>query len=233
MTIPVAILAGGQASRLLPITQAIPKALIKVANEPFIDHQLRLLRRNGIGRVVLCVQHLGEMVRDFVGDGDRFGLEIAYSFDGETLLGTGGALRRAMPLLGPTFFVLYGDSYLDIQYQEVLRAFGRSRAPALMTVFRNEGRWDKSNAIFDGSRVTRYDKKALVPEMKYIDYGLSVLSDAVLSERPVGVPFDLAEVYSVLAADGKLAGHEVNSRFFEIGSPAGLAEIDAYLRGRQ
>jgi NDP-sugar pyrophosphorylase family protein len=233
MMIPVAILAGGQATRLLPIAQTIPKALMKVANEPFIAHQLRLLRRNGVGRVVLCVQHLGEMIRDFVGDGHRFGLEIAYSFDGATLLGTGGALRRALPLLGPTFFVLYGDSYLDIEYQEVLHAFGHSGAPALMTVFRNEGQWDTSNVIFNGSRVIRYDKKALVPEMKYIDYGLGVLSDGVFSERPDGVPFDLAEVYSALAAAGKLAGHEVKHRFFEIGTPAGLAETDAYLRGQQ
>jgi NDP-sugar pyrophosphorylase family protein len=230
--LPVTILAGGIATRLRPISGTTPKALIAVAGEPFIAHQLRLLRREGVERVVLCVGHLGEMIRGFIGDGRGFGLKVEYSFDGDKLLGTGGALKRALPLLGDAFFVLYGDSYLDIAYAPVLAAFRRARAPALMTVFRNDGRWDTSNVMFDGVRVVRYEKSAPTPDMRYIDYGLGILTPATLLHRPVGSAFDLAEVYRTLADAGELAGFEVTRRFYEIGTPAGLAETDAFLKGQ-
>jgi D-sedoheptulose 7-phosphate isomerase len=230
--IPVAILAGGLATRLRPTTATLPKALIDIAGEPFVAHQLRLLRREGIERVVLCVGYLGEMVRDFVGDGRGFGLDVAYSFDGDTLLGTGGALRRALPLLGDAFYVLYGDSYLDIAYKPALAAFRRSGAPALMTVFRNEGRWDTSNVVFDGVRVVRYSKRTRTPDMHHIDYGLGILTGQALADWPAETSFDLAEVYGVLADLGQLAAYEVTHRFYEIGTPEGITETDAYLRGR-
>lgn len=230
--IPVAILAGGLATRMRPVTETLPKSLIPVAGEPFIAHQLRLLRREGVARVVLCIGHLGERIRDYVGDGARFGLAVAYSVDAAPLLGTGGALRRALPLLDEAFFVLYGDSYLDIAYAPVLDAFRRSGAPALMTVFRNEGRWDTSNVLFDGKSILRYDKKAPSPEMRHIDYGLGILSPEVLAERPAGEAFDLAEIYGALAAAGRLAGYEATRRFYEIGTPGGLADTEAYLVGR-
>jgi D-sedoheptulose 7-phosphate isomerase len=228
---PVAILAGGLATRLHPRTTTLPKALVSVAGEPFIAHQLRLLRRKGIERVVLCVAHLGEMIREFVADGRQFGLEVAYSFDGPMLMGTGGALRRALPLLGQAFFVLYGDSYLDVALAPILLAFRRSGAPALMTVLRNEGRWDTSNVLFDGARVVRYDKRAPSLDMRYIDYGLGILSDNALAEWNTNASFDLADVYAKLAAGGQLAGYEVTRRFYEIGTPEGLAQTDTYLKG--
>lgn len=228
--IPVAILAGGLATRLLPMTDAIPKSLVPVAGEPFIAHQLRLLRREGVVRVVLCVGHLGEMIEDFVGDGREFGLDVVYSFDGDRLMGTGGALRRALPLLGDEFFVLYGDSYLDIAFEPVLLTYWHSGAEALMTVFRNEGRWDTSNVQFDGVRVTRYDKRDLLPDLHYIDYGLGILPARVLTEKSSDEVFDLAEIYRALAASGELSGYEVTRRFYEIGTPRGLSETDTYLR---
>jgi N-acetyl-alpha-D-muramate 1-phosphate uridylyltransferase len=230
--IPVAILAGGLATRLGQVSKTVPKALIPVAGEPFIAHQLRLLRRENVERVVLCVGHLGSLIQDFVGDGARFGLEVAYSEDGEKLLGTGGALRQAQPLLGEAFFVLYGDSYLDIDYTPVTAAFRGSGASALMTVFRNQGRWDTSNVLFDGIHVVRYDKRAPTPDMHYIDYGLGLLTAEVLAGRPAATAFDLADVYTALAAAGRLAGYEAKQRFYEIGTSAGLAETDAYLRER-
>src|SRR5262249_11294290 len=150
---PVAILAGGLATRLRPLTEKIPKALIELAGEPFIAHQLRLLHRENIQRVVLCLGFLGEMVRELVKDGARFGLEVGYSFDGDKLLGTGGALKQALPQLGEVFFVLYGDSYLDVALKPIYEAFDVSGGPALMTVFCNEGRWDTSNVLFDGTNV--------------------------------------------------------------------------------
>jgi N-acetyl-alpha-D-muramate 1-phosphate uridylyltransferase len=230
--LPVAILAGGVGSRLGPVTETLPKALVEVAGAPFVVHQLRLLRREGVERVVLCVGHLGEQIERVVGDGGRFGLKVAYSFDGKTLMGTGGALRRALPLLGDAFFVLYGDSYLDVALPPIELAFRAQKQPALMTVFRNEGRFDTSNVLFEGTRIVAHDKRAPHPAMRHIDYGLGVLTAGALSERSADRPFDLSEVYSALAADGRLAGHEVTQRFYEIGTPAGLAATDQYLRSK-
>jgi NDP-sugar pyrophosphorylase family protein len=227
---PVAILAGGMATRLRPITEKIPKALVNVAGEPFLAHQLRLLSGAGLRDVVVCAGYLGEMIEAEFGDGARLGVRIEYSFDGPRLLGTGGALKRALPLLRKNFFVLYGDSYLPIDYREVGRAFLTSQKPALMTVFKNDGRWDTSNVWFDGKQIRRYDKKDPGPEMHYIDYGLGVLRAEVLSHWADNEAFDLADVYHRLVAEKKLAGHEVTQRFYEIGSPEGLVELDALLR---
>jgi NDP-sugar pyrophosphorylase family protein len=227
---PVAILAGGLATRMRPHTETIAKAMLEVAGEPFIAHQLRLLRREGADSVVLCLGYLGEQVAEFVGDGGRFGLRVQVSYDGAALLGTGGALRRALPLLGENFFVLYGDSYLDVPLREVWECFRTSGQPALMSVFRNEGRWDTSNAVYDGSLVVYYNKKERRPDMAHIDYGLGLLSGSVFADRPAGQGFDLADLYTALAASGRLAGWESRRRFYEIGSPAGLAETDQYLR---
>ncbi|MBV8925128.1 MAG: nucleotidyltransferase family protein [Bradyrhizobium sp.] len=228
---PVAILAGGLATRMRPATERIPKALLEVAGRPFVEHQLALLRREGVGRVVLCVGFLGEMIEAAIGDGARFGLEVSYSFDGEKLLGTGGALRQALPRLGERFFVLYGDSYLEIGYAAVQAAYRRSGLPALMTVFRNEGRWDTSNVLFDGSRIVRYDKRHPTADMKFIDYGLGILNGDVLRAVRAGA-FDLSDLYTALALEGRLAGYEATRRFYEIGTPSGLAEADSHLRGQ-
>jgi MurNAc alpha-1-phosphate uridylyltransferase len=227
---PVAILAGGLATRMRPVTEQIPKALIEVAGRPFVEHQLRLLQREGVRKVVLCVGYLGEMIEAVIGDGSRFGLSVSYNFDGERLLGTGGALQRALPLLGQHFFALYGDSYLDIAYAPVQATYRDSGLPALMTVFRNEGRWDTSNVLFDGKRVVRYDKRHPTPDMQFIDYGLGVLSSDLFNVAQDEV-FDLSDLYASLAAEGRLAGLEEKQRFYEIGTPSGLAEADGHLRG--
>jgi NDP-sugar pyrophosphorylase family protein len=230
---PVAILAGGLATRLRPITETIPKALIAVAGEPFLAHQLRLLQAAGLRRVVLCVGYLGERIEEEFGDGSSFGVELFYSFDGPVLLGTGGALKKALPLLGDRFLVVYGDSYLPIDYAAPTRAFAASEKLALMTLFRNENRWDPSNVWFEDGEIKNYDKRKRTPEMKHIDYGLGVLSARALSVWPADRAFDLANVYSELLGRHELAGYEVNQRFYEIGSPQGIEELDAMLRGRQ
>ena len=228
--IPVALLAGGLATRLRPITETIPKAMVEVAGRPFIDHQLALLRRNGIRRVVLCLGYLGEQVRAYLGDGSAVGMELRYSFDGERLLGTGGALRRAAPLLGPLCWVMYGDSYLDIDYQAVLTYFASQHALGLMTVLENSNRWDRSNVVFRDGRLLRYDKRAQTPEMAYIDYGAALLRQAALERIPIDQPYDLADLYSELVAEQQMIGYEVTQRFYEIGSHEGLAETQAYLQ---
>jgi len=228
---PVAILAGGLATRMHPATQTIPKSLIEVAGRPFIEHQLELLRAGGIKNVVLCVGYLGGMIEAHIGDGKRFGLSVRYSFDGEKLLGTGGALRWALPLLGNDFFVLYGDSYLEIDYAAVQAGYRASTKPALMTVFRNEGQWDTSNVLFDGEKILRYDKRNPTADMKYIDYGLGILSGDLLKHRG-SEAFDLADIYAELVAGDRLAGFEATKRFYEIGTPSGLALTEGHLKGK-
>jgi NDP-sugar pyrophosphorylase family protein len=231
--LPVAILAGGLATRLRPATEKIPKALLSVADEPFLVHQLRLLRSEGFRKVVLCVGYLGEMIEATIGDGKRLGLKIDYSFDGPTLLGTGGALKRALPELGKRFLVIYGDSYMPADYGAIVEAFVQSGKPALMTVLENEGRWDASNVWFEKGKIQRYDKRLRTPEMRHIDYGISVLTPGVFAGFPENVPFDLADLYSRLVSDQQMAAYEVNQRLYEIGSAEGLAELDSLLRNKK
>jgi NDP-sugar pyrophosphorylase family protein len=225
--VPVALLAGGLATRLRPVTETIPKALVELAGKPFIDHQLALLHRSGIRRVVMCLGHLGERVRDHCGDGSRYGLDLRYSFDGPTLMGTGGALARAAGLLDEVFWVMYGDSYMDMDYRAVLAHFNATdprRTLGLMTVLRNNNRWDRSNVVFRDGRLVRYDKKAQTPAMDYIDYGVALLRRPALAPIPADRPSDLAGLYSALVEEGRMVGYEVTNRFYEIGTPAALEE---------
>jgi len=227
---PVALLAGGLATRLRPITEKIPKLLVEVAGEPFFSHQLRLLKKNGLTRIVLCAGHLGERIVEQYGNGSKWGVEIQYSFDGEKLLGTGGALVRALPQLGDAFYVLYGDSYLPIDYRDVGRSFLNSGQPGLMTVFENHGAFDTSNVWFEDGRIRLYSKKEKTPQMKHIDYGLGLFRAAAFADCPHDTVIDLADVQTALCRQGRLAGYEVKHRFYEIGSPAGLQELDHLLR---
>ena len=190
-------------------------------------NQLRLLKSAGLKTVVVCAGYLGEMIRDAIGDGSRFGLEVLYSFDGPRLLGTAGALGKARPLLGERFQVLYGDSYLPCDYLAIQDAFARSGRQGMMTVYQNEGQYDSSNVEFADGEILVYDKKRRTGRMRYIDYGLGVFQAAVLDMIPDGQPFDLADVYSELLTRGELAAYEVADRFYEIGSSAGLEEMQA------
>jgi MurNAc alpha-1-phosphate uridylyltransferase len=224
MRLPVAILAGGLATRLWPITEGTPKSLVEVAGRPFVEHQLDLLREAGFRDVVLCVGHLGAQVQELLGDGSRLGVQLLYVEDGPELLGTGGALRRALPLLGEAFLVMYGDSYLDCDYRAVEASFLESGKKGLMTVYRNDGQWERSNVGYEAGRVEAYDKNAAAGTFHYVDYGLSALRADVLAGYPTGRKFDLSTVFADLIAGGQMAGYEVADRFYEIGSPAGLAE---------
>lgn len=229
MSLPVAILAGGVATRLGPLAKDTPKALIEVAGRPFAAHQLELLKKNGIERVVFCVGHLGDRIKSALGDGSDFGLKAIYVFDGPKLLGTGGALRQALPWLGQSFFVLYGDSYLDCDYAEIEAHFTASGKPGLMTLFHNKNRWDRSNVVFRQGIICRYDKTHSTPEMEYIDYGLGIFRREVLESYPEGTTLDLEAVYQDLIERGLLAGFVAPQRFYEIGSLQGLEEIRRHL----
>jgi NDP-sugar pyrophosphorylase family protein len=232
MSLPLVILAGGLANRLRPLTEKIPKALVEVAGRPFLEHQIELLKRNAINDIILCVGYLGEMIQKRYGDGAALGVRIRYSFDGSKPLGTGGAIIKALALLPDAFFVLYGDSYLPVDYQAGAAAFFAAGKPALMTVFANADAWDTSNVWFEQGEIRLYSKRKRLPEMRHIDYGLMICTRQIFGDSPDGAPFDLADTLENLSHNGQLAGYEVRQRFYEIGSPAGLAELDRLLSDR-
>ena len=226
---PIVILAGGLATRLRPITEKIPKALVEVGGQPFIAHQLRLLRSKGIQHVIISAWYRGEMIREFVGDGSRFGLKIEYVFDGDSPLGTGGAIRQALKQLAGPFFVLYGDSYLPCDYANIQTYFMRSSQPGLMTIYRNLGKWDTSNIELKAAQIVRYDKINHSPHMEFIDYGLGLFQPEIFASLPKGRSADLAEIYQALIETHQLLAYEVHQRFYEIGSIEGLHELDELL----
>lgn len=237
--LPIIIIAGGLATRLYPITKTIPKSLIEIPNlsfnstennlshksekTKFISYQLDLLRRNDVTDVILCVGKFGEQIEEYVGDGSKWGLKVRYSYDGDTLVGTGGAIKKALPMLMDTFMVMYGDSYLNVDFKSIVDRFEKEEKQGLMTVYRNEDKWDKSNILFEDGRIVRYDKKNPTSEMKYIDYGLSILrKDDFNGWEDV---FDLSDVFVELIEKGEMVGVEVFERFYEIGSVEGIREF--------
>jgi NDP-sugar pyrophosphorylase family protein len=229
----VAILAGGLATRLRPLTETVPKSLLEVNGEPFAVHQIRLLQSKGIRRVVFCVGHLGELIQRAIGNGAALGLQVDYSFDGPALLGTAGAIRNALPKLGDSFFVMYGDSYLPCDYAAIAGKFEAAGVLGMMTIFRNEGKWDASNVEFEAGMIVEYSKTERTPRMSYIDYGLGVFRADAFRNLPAGEVGDLTELYKDLLRRKQLAAFEVRERFYEIGSPEGLRETAEFLASRE
>jgi NDP-sugar pyrophosphorylase family protein len=227
-----ALLAGGLGTRLGAQTALVPKAMVPVSGTPFVERQLALLAEQGFDHVVLCVGHLGSQVREFVGDGSRWGIVVEYADEGEELRGTGGALRLACDagLLENRFAVLYGDSYLPIDVRPVWNAALHDSRPALLAVYRDPGKLEVPNTVFEDGAVILYRKGDPTDAMRHVDYGLSVLRRTVIRDYvPAGATVDLAEVFQTLSRRGLLAGFEVAERFYEIGSPAGLADLERYL----
>lgn len=229
----VVILAGGFAKRLHPITKNIPKSLVNIDGKPFIIHQLEYLRTQGIKRVVICVNHLGKMIQDVVGNGENFFIKVSYSFDGPVPLGTGGAIVKALPLLEDNFFILYGDSFLPINYSNVESFYKTIQQKALITVFKNDKKFDKSNVMFLDNQFIKYNKFYPVAEMNYIDYGLAVVSSSIFKNYTINKNLDLANIYQYLSETNKLVGMKVHERFYEIGSLSGLEEIKKYFLKRK
>jgi MurNAc alpha-1-phosphate uridylyltransferase len=227
---PLGVLCGGVASRLGAVASTVPKSLVAVGGEPFLAHQLRSLAGQGFRKIVLMIGHRGDQIRAFVGDGHQFGVRVEYSEDGESRRGTGGAVRKALPLLGEHFFLTYGDSLLEFDPRPMWKGFLDSGALGMMAVLHNRDRWGRSNAVFDGERVLLHDKGVpALPGMDWIDWGMSVFAAEVMRNWPSPDPFDLATVTKHLAAARMLAGFEVKKRFYEIGGLNGLAETAAYL----
>ena len=221
----VVILAGGVAMRLRPLTETIPKAMLPVSGKPFLEHQILLLRSHGITDIVVCVGYLAHMIMDYFGDGSKFGVRLEYSQEGEPLLGTGGAVRKAAPLLKKDFAVTYGDSYLMIDYADLFRTFRESGLPATMVVYRNEDRWDRSNVVVDGGKVAFYSKSERPPNTVYIDAGVSVFRKDTLHLLPPQNPVGLDRLLQDLTHSHLLGAYESQQRFYEIGSFSGLQEL--------
>ena len=211
--------------RLKPLTDEIPKVMIPVNGKPFLEHQLNLLKRHGVTDVVLCIGHLGEKIKDHFGDGKRFGLRIKYSEEGNKLLGTAGAVKKAQNLLDDCFFVTYGDAYLILDYDAVIKYFKSQDKLGLMVVFKNSDRFDRSNVVVEGNLVKIYSKKKKFPEMVYIDFGVSVLRKKALDLIPNGKVVDLEKLNQELIRRKELLAFKTGRRFYEIGSPEGLREF--------
>jgi len=227
------ILAGGLATRLRPITENIPKSMVLIDNRPFLEYQIELLKNMGVADIVLCIGHKGDMIRKYFGNGRNYNVKISYSSE-DTLLGTGGALRNATKRLKDRFFVLYGDAYLDIDYRKILNYFKQIEFPALLTVYKNEGKFDTSNVIFIDDKFVLYDKQNPTKEMQYIDYGLSILSKRIVKQFiPSNTFYDLADCYNVLSKNNQLAGYEVKKRFYEIGSISGLRDFKHFIENQK
>jgi NDP-sugar pyrophosphorylase family protein len=227
--LPVAILAGGLGTRMRPKTLTVPKAMLDVAGEPFVAHQLRRIAACGYRQIVILAAYLGEMIEDYVGDGSAFGLEVAYVYDGAVPLGTAGAVVKALPLLGEAFLLTFGDAYLRVDHADVERVFHERDTDGLMTIFRPDAGDERPNAAAAGGMVTAYEKKAALPGLEYVDYGLSVFRSRVFADLPAGTPTDLTEVNQALIARDQMAAYFVPSRPFEIGSPTGLEQTERFL----
>jgi NDP-sugar pyrophosphorylase family protein len=225
----VAILAGGMATRLGDLTKDQPKSMIKISGRPFLEYQLNFLRKGGITKVVLCLGHMSEQIARYFGEGKRYGMTISYSFE-DSLLGTAGALRRARYLLDDRFFVMYGDSYLFPKFDQVMAFFSAHKKLALMTVYKNYDRYDRSNTVVEGNLVKRYSKTEKTEDMIYIDYGLNILSQDCLELVPEDQFYSLEDLFTRIIEKDELLAFEVKERFYEIGSPQGLKEFEIFVK---
>ena len=224
------ILAGGLATRLSRITDNVPKSMVPANGKPFLEYQIELLRKSGIKNIVLCIGHKGDLIKDYFRDGKKFNINITYSQE-EELLGTGGALRNAYNFLDDYFFVLYGDAYLNIDYLGVMNYLKKMQCSSLLTIYKNEGRFDKSNVEFIDHKFVVYDKQNPTEKMNYIDYGLSILSKRIIKKYiPNNTFYDLADCYNALSKKNQLIGYEAKNRFYEIGSISGLRDFEKYIR---
>jgi MurNAc alpha-1-phosphate uridylyltransferase len=227
------IMAGGMGTRLGRLTARRPKSLVDIHGRPFLEHQIELLRDNGVRDIVLCIGHLGEQIKERIGAGQHLGVAVRYSEEGEELLGTGGALKKAEPLLDDRFFLLWGDSYLLLDYRKIWRAYLGAGCLGLMVVYKNSNERVRSNVKVNEGRVIVYDKWRPYPDMLYIDNGLSAWSKKILRMIPAGEPSEIERLFQRLARRGEIAAYETEQKFYEIGSVAGLAELKGLLRGRR
>jgi len=226
----VAILAGGLATRLRPLTEKTPKSMVMIQGRPFLEYQLDFLRKGGVTSVVLCIGYLAEQIEHYFGDGRKFGMNIAYSYEGKQLLGTAGALKEAEKLLEDPFFTMYGDSYLSLDFADAMSYFKSQNKLALMSVYKNCDRYERSNTVVEGVLVKKFSKKEKTKDTVYIEYGANIFRKAALELIPEGLPYSLEELFPELIRRKELLAYEVKERFYQIGSLEGLEEFKRYVR---
>lgn len=230
--LPIALLAGGMATRLGKLTEGKAKSLIEIEGRPFIDYQLRAFASAGFERVVICVGNLAEQIKQFAGDGSQYNLDIQYSYDGPEQRGTGGAIKQALDLLGSNFFVQYGDSFLTLNYLKMESTFQSDPRKCLMSVYQNNGSFDMSNVILLDEGSIRYSKSNPHSNMNFIDYGCMVINHESFKEFVAPVRFDLSEYLEFLSVKDLLKGFQAEDRFFEIGSLTGIQDFEQYVRSK-
>lgn len=231
--LPLVILAGGLARRMLPVTESIPKSLIPVLGRPFIAWQLELLASMGFSRIEICTGHLSQMIEDYVGDGHQFNLQVSYSHDGGSPLGTGGAIHKVSKKIDGKFLVTYGDSYLPVALDEIAEYYSRSSDLALMTILKNNGKYDKSNVIFGEGKIVKYSKNSNSQDFNYIDFGFVGLNSIEIVKYESPIPWDLSIYLEKQVNKGLVTPYEVHNRFYEIGSPSGLRDLEDFLKGKK
>jgi NDP-sugar pyrophosphorylase family protein len=229
MNLPIVILAGGFGTRLGNLTQNIPKSLIPICGRPFIDWQIECIRDTGVTDFLVCIGHLGDQISNHLGDGKKFGVNIEFSSDGPTKLGTGGAILAAISKLPDNFMITYGDSYLPTNFRKIGNHFLGIKARALMTICDNKENFEKSNCYFKDGLIQLYSKNDSSKEMDYIDYGLSILNKSVFESRRVNSSFDLADLFEELSISSNLIGYEIQERYYEVGSVQGIKNLENYL----
>lgn len=227
---PVAILAGGLATRIKPISVNLPKSLVPINGTPFIDLQLKLLSDAGFREIKLLLGHMGEKIESHVGSGEKFGVSVTYAHDGVSQLGTGGAVYQALPTLDDTFCVLYGDSYLEMDFVEAIHKFQKSKSLGLMSIFKNSNQNHQNNVDFDGHKIVKYSKSNPPVGADYIDHGFSILRKESFIAFGKSSQFDLSSVFEKLANDGQLEAYESQETFYEIGSFLGIQTLESKLK---
>jgi N-acetyl-alpha-D-muramate 1-phosphate uridylyltransferase len=231
MDIQVVILAGGLATRLGNLTENRPKSLVEILGKPFLAYQLELLKNNGISDIVLCTGHLGSQIQEAFGNGSRYGVNLRYSPE-EKPLGTAGALKNAGPFLNDIFTVMYGDSYLFLDFQKMMSDFTSQNKLGLDTVFKNNDAYDKSNIAVKNNMVAKYSKTEKTKDMVYIDYGAAIFRKEALRLIPENCFSALEDLFISLIGMEQLLAFEVTERFYEIGSLQGLRDFEEFARQR-
>lgn len=232
----VVVLVGGLGTRLGELTGNMPKPMVGVHGKPFFLYMLELLKWHGFRQFHFCIGYQGKAIKKYFGNGDKFGVHITYSSDETKLLGTAGALRNALAMLEEDFLLIYGDSYMDIGYNELVYRYiqlkKQGHKKAIMAIFQNNDRYDKSNVLFKNGRIIAYDKKNPTPDMQHIDYGISVLNKKLIAGIPRDQVADLASLYNKTAREGSVAAYPIRKRFYEIGTPTSLTEFRKFVQKR-
>ena len=226
------IICGGLATRLKKLSKNTPKSMIKIKGKPFLEYQLEDLKRQNVKDILLCVGHLSEHIQDYFKDGEKFGLNLTYSHDGDKALGAIGSIKNAEEKLEDVFFTLYGDSYVFLNYKELYNHFNRQNQNAMMTVFQNNNKYDKSNIILNRENMILQYSGEKKPEMIYIDYGVSIFRKKVFDQIPKDTFYSTKDLYTNLVNQKQLQGYKVKKRFYHIGTPEALNEFSKFINSK-